>query len=537
MKIYRNTILVIALFASYSFFAQDTPTSGIFSGSFESTNQMYHHDNSIKVTLPQDKIASNNYLSLNYSYGKFRAGMQYEAYMPPLVGYSPKLEGNTIAHKYFTYTADFIELTVGNFYEQFGSGLLFRASEDRQLGSNNALNGVNLHIKPTEYFSLKVIYGKQRSYLSEGNGVVRGADANLNIKQFFKINKAFSLRAGASVLNHYELYTGPDPDFPATVNSFSGRIDFSSAKLGFNTEYVYKGADPHDLNLLWYKTGNALTANFSYSVTGLAMNLSLRRLENMDSRSQRNATDNDLMLNYLPANTKQHKYSLANMYPYSTQVMGEMGGQYNLYYRIKKGSLLGGKYGTKLAFNFSGYKNLKTTELPYPNGFESAFFAIGNDLYYSDLNLEMNKKWNKKLKTSFGYMNQAYNKGQIDGGSYPIVHSNIVLADFLYKYQRKKSVRIEMQHLATKQDHKNWASLLIEMSFAPKWSLYAADMYNYGNQTNKIHYYNIGASFVKNTHRIALAYARQRESLMCVGGVCRRVPAFKGFTLSITSSF
>ena len=75
------------------------------------------------------------------------------------------------------------------------------------------------------------------------------------------------------------------------------------------------------------------------------------------------------------------------------------------------------------------------------------------------------------------------------------------------------------------------------MNFAPAWSFYASDMYNYGNETEKIHYYTVGGSFVKNAHRIGIGYARQRESLLCIGGVCRQVPAFKGFTLNLTSTF
>ena len=113
------------------------------------------------------------------------------------------------------------------------------------------------------------------------------------------------------------------------------------------------------------------------------MNLSVRRLENMDARSQRTALDNELLLNYLPANTKQHKYSLANIYPYSSQVMGEIGGQYNVFYKIPKGSLMGGKYGTKLNLNFSVYNSLDTTYLGGTDGFESTFFSYGDELYYA----------------------------------------------------------------------------------------------------------------------------------------------------------
>lgn len=538
MKHFKPLLLLVFLLISQFSIAQFLNTNkGVFTGSLESSTQRYFSDNQILVNLPLDAFASNNYMSLNYNYGKFSVGVQYEAYMPPLLGYSPQYKGSGIAHKYVSYAGDFLSFTVGNFYEQFGSGLIFRSFENRQLGINNSLNGVNIQLNPSDFLRIKMIYGKQKKYFTESNGIIRGADAELDLSSMLHFENNIGLRLGASLINKYEVYTGADPDFPATVNAYGGRLDFNLPKFSFSTEYVYKDSDPHDLNYQWFKTGNALLADFTYTEKGLGMNLSLRRLENMDTRSERTAIDNEAMVNYLPANTKQHKYALANIYPYSSQVIGEIGGQYTLFYTIKKGSVLGGKYGTKLNLNYSLYKSLDATDLQGNEGFESAFFAFGNELYYQDLNIEVNKKWSKKLKTNIGYINQHYNQGQVEGGSHPIVHSNIVFVDALIKLKKNRSARLELQHLSTAQDMKNWAAALVELNLAPSWTFYASDMYNYGNDTDKIHYYALGGSFVKNTHRIELAYVRQRESLLCVGGVCRQVPAFKGFTLNITSSF
>ena len=34
-----------------------------------------------------------------------------------------------------------------------------------------------------------------------------------------------------------------------------------------------------------------------------------------------------------------------------------------------------------------------------------------------------------------------------------------------------------------------------------------------------------------------LGYGKQREGLLCIGGVCRQVPASNGLTFSLTTSF
>ena len=63
------------------------------------------------------------------------------------------------------------------------------------------------------------------------------------------------------------------------------------------------------------------------------------------------------------------------------------------------------------------------------------------------------------------------------------------------------------------------------------------NMYNYGNNSNKIHYPNLSAGYTKGTNRFALGYGKQRQGINCVGGVCREVPKSNGISLSITSSF
>ncbi len=65
------------------------------------------------------------------------------------------------------------------------------------------------------------------------------------------------------------------------------------------------------------------------------------------------------------------------------------------------------------------------------------------------------------------------------------------------------------------------------------------DQFKYSNKIEykKIHYYYAGITHVSGPTRIMLSYGRQRKGIFCAGGVCRLVPAFTGFQLSISSSF
>jgi hypothetical protein len=39
-----------------------------------------------------------------------------------------------------------VGVTIGNFYDQFGSGMIFRAYEERQLGIDNSLDGIKAYL-------------------------------------------------------------------------------------------------------------------------------------------------------------------------------------------------------------------------------------------------------------------------------------------------------------------------------------------------------------------------------------------------------
>ena len=65
------------------------------------------------------------------------------------------------------------------------------------------------------------------------------------------------------------------------------------------------------------------------------------------------------------------------------------------------------------------------------------------------------------------------------------------------------------------------------------------DQYNYGNkeEAKKIHYFFGTVGYINKANRFTLSYGRLRAGTLCVGGVCRVVPASNGVSFSITSSF
>jgi len=48
---------------------------------------------------------------------------------------------------------------------------------------------------------------------------------------------------------------------------------------------------------------------------------------------------------------------------------------------------------------------------------------------------------------------------------------------------------------------------------------------------------NVSAGVTKNANRVSITYGKQREGVVCIGGVCRNVPATNGFLITVSSSF
>ncbi|MEQ9402762.1 MAG: DUF6029 family protein [Cyclobacteriaceae bacterium] len=530
-------LLSFVLFSCVMFLnmAQD---KGVLSGGFQSESQFYRSDDKIAATSPDESIGSNNYFKLDYTFGDFKFGVRYEAYMPPILGYPTDFEGRGIANRFASYQTDFLNVTVGNFYEQFGSGMILRAYEERLLGIDNSIEGINVKLSPVSGIDLTMLAGNQREYFEIGDGTVRGFDAGFDINELAGSDWKTRVRLEGSFVSKFEEYTGPDSQIEEDVRSYSGRIKLNRSNWDLNSEYVEKDVDPGASNLFnTQRKGRAFLTNINLYKKGFGFSTTFRRIENMDFRSERNASQTNLWINYLPAETRQHGYLLPNIYPYAVQLNGEIGGQVSISYLVSKKSSLGGKYGTRLALNYSRFNKLKKSEsASAEDNFDSEFFQFSDTLLYSDFNFEIEKKVSKNLKFVLNYIQMNYNKFEIEGVPSENVKSQIAVVEMLYKPGNRRSLRTELQHLSTKQDKENWAGFLVEYSMAPKWSFHFFDQYNYG-YIDKVHYYQTGFSYTKNSSRLAISYGRQRGGLICVGGVCRNVPSATGLSMSLSTSF
>ncbi|HEX8516439.1 MAG TPA: DUF6029 family protein [Bacteroidia bacterium] len=569
MKKHFRKIIVAAFFCGLTLISNvsvaqllnnlGTMDLGDIHGNFQSTAQYYVPDSTIGAAEVPEKMLFNGFMNLIYTKGKFTAGVRYESYLNRLQGYPAAFQGTGISYRYATYKSDFLEVTVGSFYEQFGNGLSLRTYEERNLGLDNALDGVRIKAVPVKGVYLKGLIGKQRLDLKNNSGLVRGFDGEIQLNEAIKqlADKKLVVSVGGSFVSKFQEDKDPALVLPQNVGTSAGRLRISRNNFSLNTEYAQKINDPSLDNKFIYKPGEALLVQASYAQKGFSLSLAGSHIDNMSFRSDRNAQLTTQLLNYVPALNKQHTYNLLAFYPYSSQPNGETQFSAEVSYKVIKKP----KYKLDIVVNYSGSDALDTFRydavtdtlrtgykvkswLPASltnrrEGYLGNTTAVDNRRLFREFYVEVNQKFGKKIKSTLIYSNQFYNKDVIQKPGDGKVFSTIVVADITYKLKTESAIRLELQGMFTEQDHQDWAYGLLEYTFNSNIYVAVGDQWNFGNNhsNERYHYYNVSAGYIKNANRIELTYGKQRAGIFCVGGVCRNVPASNGVTLTVTSSF
>ena len=552
--IYRTAAVAIASLTLSAVSAQeDEKDKIVVHGSIQSDILVPEVDDKIGTGTYKDDVLTNTYADLSIAYKQFEIGGRFEYLEHPLPGFEKDFKGWGLPHFYAKYNSGKgVEVTLGDVYDQFGSGLIFRTYEERSLGIDNAIRGGRVSISSIKGVNFKALGGVQRRYWDwSTDSWMGGADLEINLDQYMKSlqDKNISWMLGGSyvLLNYDEDKqivvpgTNYELNMPATVHAFDVRSNLTMGNYNVLAEYAWRSQDPSFDNGYIYRRGSAVMLSASYSSKGVSALVQAKRSENMSFRSQRSINGTSAFLNNMPAFAYQHTYALPALYPYATQAApGEWAFQGEFSYNFKRKTALGGKYGTKLKLNVSHIRGLDKTPVEPVNGttmgtdgYKTSFFKMG-DTYYQDINLQMEKKVSKDFKLNLMYMNQKYDKTVIEGEG-GMVKTNIAVAEGKYQFNKKYTLRGELQYLWTKQDKGDWAYGLLELSVLPYMMFTVSDMWNTGE--TDLHYYMGSVTGTWKSHRLMIGYGRTRAGYNCSGGVCRYVPASKGLNVSYNYTF
>ncbi|MBK7957029.1 MAG: hypothetical protein IPK03_02315 [Bacteroidetes bacterium] len=534
-------------------------SQGSFSGSLQANTDFFILDSNIQA--PQDininytnnKSSQDITFQLKYNNNDFGidAGVRFDVFnnsilFTPTQPYSGYGIGNWFVKKSF----DKMKITAGNFYDQFGSGIAFRAYEERALGIDNSLLGAHVELNPKEFLRIKAFAGLQKYQFTYFNSLIKG----INIDFSKSLSEKVDLNTGISAVNR-TLDNTTRSLIKSTIDGYADSLRFSpvyntyvfslynTIKIGrvswfIEDAYKTKEAIYYPENYLGQyvnKDGSVLYTSLSYSKKGFGISGQLKRTENFNFHATSEAEINVNKLNssrlaFIPSTVKQHSLRLPARYVAASQEIEEFAGALDITLSIKD----------KYAINVNGSAINSLGRSFQAKGDSSLFYIEG----YIDF--EFKKSKNGKMKGMVGGQYQRINQKFYQGAEWESrVDVISVFGEYTYKFTKKMSLRSELQYQYVPKDFGQWIYGLIEFNIAPRWSFSISDMFNFVPNLNNVnevnhkpkHYYSLYTSYTHKQHRFSLSFVKQVGGIVCTGGVCRPEPAFSGVKFGMTSNF
>ncbi|MCW5923217.1 MAG: hypothetical protein KIS77_12800 [Saprospiraceae bacterium] len=507
------------------------------------------------------KFGAESWLALNYSNWGFDMGIRFDLFnnsnlLNPSGAYTDEGIGRWYVHK----KIDKFDLAGGYLYDQIGSGIIFRAYEERALMIDNALFGVKVGYDINDNWKVKAFTGRQKRQFNIYGSVIRGAAVDGFIRP--DSTKNFTLAPGAGIVAR----TNDDETINRIVNEVASYAPQDSIGAQYNTYAmtVFNTLTAGDFS--WYmegayKTKDVIFNEFERQVTGangklvntdgymaytsltfakrgLGITLEGKYTKNFRFRTDPFQIGVQGQINYLPPIARQNTFRLPARFAPNTQELGERGLQLDAKYSINKRLSIG--------LNVADIYNLDGVEL---------YREIAPEITY-----KKDRKWQALLGLQFLKYNIAIYqfKGDpedprdilpwIGKGRENFVDAFTPYTEILYKFTPKKSLRLEAQYLLTDDEFGSWVNVLAEWGWAPHWLFYVSDMYKIKHRStgeftpeqtryDGLHYPTVGVVYTHRANRFSLAYVKQVEGINCAGGICRYEPTFSGVRLNVSSSF
>ncbi|MDX1942234.1 MAG: DUF6029 family protein [Saprospiraceae bacterium] len=526
-------------------FAQNNPQ---ISGSLETNANFFIRDSTIgAANTPQydrQLYGGEAWLNLAYSNWGFDFILRFDLFnnsnlLNPTGSYSDEGIGRWFINKKINK----LGISAGYIYDQIGSGIIFRAYEERPLLIDNALYGLRLSYDLAPDWQIKAFTGRQKQQFDTYNSIIKG----LNIEGFLTLGDStggVALAPGFGILNRTlddnsmnslvaTLNTYPKDDiFEPKYNAYAFSLynTLTAGPVSWYLEAAYKTKDPINTGIIIQEPGSVLYSSISYAKSGLGITLEAKRTENFTFRTRPQAQANQGFVNFLPPMARVNTYRLPSRYNAATQELGELAFQADIRYLYNK--------DWTFNINVSNITNLD------------------DELLYREIYTEIGYKYKREWSILGGVQFQNYNQEVYEfKPGVPNVQTVTPFAEFLYKFDRTKALRIEAQAMFTgedksvelRQDYGSWLFGLAEFSIAPHWTFTASDMYNVkagrnspvnenGEKLN-IHYPRFDIYYTYRSNRFSLSYVKQVEGVVCAGGICRLEPAFSGVKMTVNSTF
>lgn len=550
----KSILLALTVMMFTAAWAQD---KGVITGNFQSNFSVFVLDSSIGAYEPpqytSDISSAEAWLFLNYQKNDFNIAARYDLFNNSnLLNPTSSFSGHGLGFWQVKKQIEKLTLTAGSFYDQFGSGLIFRAYENRLIGIDYAVEGIHAQYNISNDFFVKAFTGKQKGSQTNRFGTSPEIVKGVNSERIFHFHEGKNrLMIGGSMFNRTiskpvmneiatEINSYPkddrfDPKY--NVYAFNGYFNLGISDFNYSLEYNYKTNEAQrDENLkLINKPGSIIYTTLGYAKSklgknkkaGIGINLQYRRIEHYQLKVSPNQQLLNGLISYQPSLTRQASYRLLARYNAPAQDYGEEGIQAEVVWTIAKGKTLN--------LNFSKIHRLG-----------GAF--LGGEQLYREYFVNYEQKFSRIFKGKIGVQSIFYNQQVYEGKdpTYHDVHTITPFMEMTYKLTSRNSLRFESQYLMTKEDLGSFVNAILELNMSPHYSFAVTDMVNVDPVRHEggtsisddiVHYWTVFAKYNIHTTSFTMAYIRQVEGVNCTGGICRLEPAFSGLRFTLTTNF
>ena len=538
---------------------------GQFSGNLLMTYQKYIRDDSIGANTKvykENTASADAWLFMQYRIKGYSFILRYDAFNnSPLLDPQDAYTNHGIGFWQINKSVDKLDITMGSFYDQFGTGILFRAYEQRQIGIDYAIQGMRLKYNINDKWAIKGFAGNQKGNIKNRFGYANQVISGLNVEGNLDLgndSKYGALQVGASGVNRtldretmdrlvgtintydladrfypkYNVYGG-NAYFTYTKDNFSwtveGNVKSKEAILEDDSKFRLKGGKVLYTSMSWGKGG----WNLGKQKASVGLNIQARHVDHFSFRTA--PTENLLngLVSYLPSMTRQNTYRLLSRYNAPGQAMGEDGIQGEIEFKPRK--------GTQIFFNGSYVQTLAS------NGkLNKATGVMEAEKLFSENYIEVVQKIGKHDKLKLGVQRIVYNQTRYESEpEYVPVKTITPFGEWLHTLDQGRSLRVEWQYLNTKNDQGSFANLMIEMFVRKNLSIAVADMVNVVPHRYErmiiadkvLHYPTFFIGYTEKNTVFTLAFLKQQQGVNCSGGICREEPAFSGVRFTVSSNF
>ena len=501
-------IIIIIVFSS-SILAQTGMRLNIMPEGLGFSNQLeYSYDVDLKREILE------NWLNLDYSKGIFSTGLRYSIFQPNDPDPSISRGKDKYAAIDFIYfdvaignRMEGLDILVGNYYALVGRGMLLKSFEDRSIRIDNNLLGLKV-IGKYEGFILTALSGMPENSQADRKDILHLADIEYRNLKWLKLGGTY-----ASNL--------PPVDEIARTDMASVRALPSFWNIDIYTEYgvkmnadVQKNAFDDSESII----GQGFYGNLNLYLGSLSLLGEFKHYDNFAFTTQ----DGTVFYNLPPSVRLEYTYMLPNRHPSPLDPNNEQGYQVAAAYSLDDETYFNTAYTiTKTLPGDSYFQRINDTDNPVQTQLKEFYFQGQRD-------------WSSSFTTIAAF---AFNE-ELTSNTKNITP----ILELRYYFKDINTIKLifEHQHSTNKTtDEQHYTDvLLLEYLRSPRFNVaLVAELETTepeaGNIVRKFWgFVQVGYKLGYHTD-ISLLIGTRQAGNICIGGVCRFEPEFRGIELKM----